>query len=279
MQQSLNKRFLRIDDSFRKEDAASYDLLLELATGFSSFALIDREKNILSGIGSFKNPVFSVLEEFPWLRSHFNSTRISILNNRYTLIPEPLFIPGEKHLYTSFLLDPQKEKEEIRYSHIEHAGIFNVFALPERFPERLNTVLPEAKLFHISEVLIRALLVDYSKSLSERMFLNVRDEAFDLLIFDEKQLIYCNSFYFHTPEDLVYYLIFVMEQLELEPEVIPLYLMGDITADMPLHEMIMRYVRNVDFIQLSGNVNLSRVFDDFLSHKFYSLINLGVCGS
>ncbi|HSN50678.1 MAG TPA: DUF3822 family protein [Bacteroidales bacterium] len=280
MQQPLRKKYFSMDDSFKAEDTAGYDLLVELGSGISSFGIIDRDKNLVTGIGSFENPVFSVLDEFRWLRNPFHSTKISLLNNRYTLIPEQLFIPEEKETYTSFLLDSRKENEEIRSDRIEHAGIYSVYAIPEHFPDKLHSVLPDAKLYHISGVLIRSLLVNFSHSLSSvQIFLNVRDEAFDLLIFSEKQLQYCNSFNIRTPEDLVYYLIFVMEQLDLDPEVVPMFLLGEVSPDTPLFEIIFRYIRNVSFIPATKNVQLSGVLDDLPSHQFYSLINMSLCGS
>ncbi len=280
MQQPLRKIFFRMDESFKAEDTSGYDLLLELGSGISSFGIIDRDRNLLSGIGSFENPVFSVLDEFSWLKNHFHSTKIALLNNRYTLIPEQLFIAEEKETYTSFMLEPRKEKEEIRSDRIDHAGIYSVYGIPEHFPEKVHSVLPDAKIFHISAVLIRSLLVNYSHSLSPvQLFLNVRDEAFDLLILSEKQMQYCNSFDMRTPEDVVYYLIFVMEQLNLDPETVSLFLMGDVLQDSLLYEMIFRYIRNVNFLPLTKNVQMSPVFEDLPSHRFYSLINLALCVS
>ena len=106
-----------------------------------------------------------------------------------------------------------------------------------------------------------------------------REEAFNMLIFDKKQLIYSNAFHFRAPEDVVYFVIFVMEQLNLNPEEIPVTLLGAIEKSSPNYELLFRYIRHIDFATRNEAMHYSHVFDDIPGHAWYALSNPVLCGS
>ena len=100
-----------------------------------------------------------------------------------------------------------------------------------------------------------------------------------MMIFEKKQLVYSNAFHFRAPEDFLYYVIFVMEQLNLNPEEVPVTLLGDISTKTPHFDLIFKYIRNVDFALRNESAQYSYVFDDVPGHSFYTLLNPVLCGS
>jgi hypothetical protein len=54
-----------------------------------------------------------------------------------------------------------------------------------------------------------------------------------------------NSFEYKTPEDLIYYLLFTAEQLNLNPEYFKLEFLGDINEEDAFFKMAYKYIRNV----------------------------------
>ncbi len=57
----------------------------------------------------------------------------------------------------------------------------------------------------------------------------------------------CNSFEFNSPEDFVYYILFCLEQLKMNPETIDLFVSGTIEKEDPNYSILFKYVRNVSF--------------------------------
>ena len=126
---------------------------------------------------------------------------------------------------------------------------------------------------------MESLYVNYKNVMGEgRIFLNVRDGEFDLMIFRGKQLNYCNSFPFRSPEDMVYYLIFVMEQMNLNPEAVPLVLLGDTERKSSVYDLLYRYIRTIEFAARNETFNYSYLLDDLPGHSFYTLFNSEQCG-
>jgi len=79
--------------------------------------------------------------------------------------------------------------------------------------------------------------------------MNVNETTFELIAIKNNALLLYNSFEFSTKEDVIYYLLFTMEQLKLSPESVKLKLMGQIVKDDDIYNIIYTYVRHVEFYQ------------------------------
>jgi hypothetical protein len=76
-----------------------------------------------------------------------------------------------------------------------------------------------------------------------------------------------------TPEDIAYYLIFVFEQLNLNPEEITLVLMGSVDRYSPVYDLLFRYIRNIDFAARNDSISYSYIFNEVPDHFYFSLLN------
>jgi hypothetical protein len=61
------------------------------------------------------------------------------------------------------------------------------------------------------------------------------------------KLLFNNTFRFKTKEDFLYFMLFAMEQLQLDAETVQVIFMGMITEDSKIAELVTRYVRNIRF--------------------------------
>jgi hypothetical protein len=268
-----------IDESFHPEEADRYSLVVEIERRKFSFCILDLDKNKFVGIGSFLKPYSEVVGTIPWITHPFRSTRVIFSHCKATLIPSALFLPEERHHYLDLNLEGSND-DEVHHDSLENLGIINVYSVPGQVLNDISRLFPGSRHFHVTSVLIQSLYVNYKNLMGDgKIFLNVRDDEFDLLIFNGKQLGYCNSFPFKAPEDLVYYLIFVMEQLNLNPEEVPLVLLGAADRRSRLFELLFRYVRNVDFAARNGTFGYCYQLEELPAHYFYTLFNSEQCGS
>ena len=113
----------------------------------------------------------------------------------------------------------------------------------------------------------------------KRIFVNVRNSYLDIIITEERKLLYYNSFNYRSKEDFIYYVIFVLEQLKLNPEEIDLILSGYIDKNSKIFDIIFNYVRNIRFQGLTDSFKYSYIFNDIPSHYYFNLLNVGLCES
>jgi len=278
MQSPVNSIISKTDESFDPFDTSTYSLFVQLSETHVSWCILDNEKNKYVVIESFASYLQEVAENIPWIRQPFDSVSLMIENNRSTLIPAPLFDPEEKKSYFDFIHE-KDDRTETLYDKLQQLEIVNVYDVCAKLLEAGLQIFPGAKIFHHSSALIQSIWMNYKNRINgKKVFIHVRENDFDFLIFDGKQLNYYNAFHFRTPTDLLYYVIFVMEQLTLNPEETEVVLMGNIIKESELYDLLYRYIRNIEFVKRNTAFKYSYVFNEIPAHYFYPLLNLRLCG-
>jgi hypothetical protein len=104
---------------------------------------------------------------------------------------------------------------------------------------------------HSNTILVTKLL-DISKNVdAKKMFVHMGSEHFEIIIVQNQHLLLFNSFDYKTPEDLIYYLLFTAEQLNMNPESFNLEFLGIIDEESPFFKIAYKYIRNVSLFDVS----------------------------
>jgi hypothetical protein len=278
MAENLHPILSKIDESFDEKDLQKYDLIFEMGEKTFGYSLLDVEKNKFIALGFYRNHLADLISSLSWLGGQFHSVNGIIGNSRFTLIPESLFIENEKESYFNFLHE-QETDEIVLSDRLAHLGIYTVYSIPGACRRDIVNVFPKVTFCHISSALISNIWMSVKNKTGRKVFLNLREEQFDLLAFEENQLKYCNSFRFLTAEDIAYYVIFVFEQLNMNPEEVHLALLGNVDKFSPVFELLFRYIRDIEFVKRNNGFNYSYLFNDVPGHYYYTLLNPTTCGS
>ncbi len=100
---------------------------------------------------------------------------------------------------------------------------------------------------NINTSLVSHLLRENSNNNETVVYAYLQDSHFELIVIKNDQLLLFNSFEYQTPEDFIYYILFVYEQLELNPDQNSLVLLGAITAESEWYNIAYKYIREVSF--------------------------------
>jgi len=226
--EEISPAFSKIDRTFDETRTMDYDLVLQVAERSCAYSIFDHSKNSYIALEAYDISLSGLTEQAHWMKNPFRSVHFIVENNRSTLIPEVLFEESEKETYLNFSLE-HDENEKIRFDKLGRIEVVNIYGINEILANETVTIFPDAKICHLSSVLIESIWMNFKNLITDKqIFIFVRLTDFNLLIFDRKQLIYSNAFHFRAPEDIVYFVIFVMEQLNLNPEEIPVTLLGNI---------------------------------------------------
>jgi hypothetical protein len=212
------------------------------------------------------------------MKHGFKIVKIAFDGKKSTLIPAALFDPEDKEHYFRFNFTQEKD-ELIRCDHLIPLDAWSVFTLPQNIQSATQDVFPKSKVIHASSLLIESVWINYkNRTSSPHIFLHVREHLFDLMIFDGRQMNYFNTFPYQNPEEVTYYLIFVLEQLNFNPETIPLLLLGNVETGDGLYELLRQYVRNVETGRRNEAYKYSYVLNQLPVQSFYPLLNFFSCG-
>jgi hypothetical protein len=75
------------------------------------------------------------------------------------------------------------------------------------------------------------------------------DEQLDLVVTQNGKLILYNSFLVQSPEDILYYILFTAEQLQLNPELFSLQLLGEWPSQEGSFDLLYKYIRHVELAE------------------------------
>ncbi|NQT76261.1 MAG: DUF3822 family protein [Bacteroidetes bacterium] len=287
------------DPGLDKQKYYEYDLFIRMNADGFSFCILDTNTNKYLHLESFdlmeagaRRPVpgegtntdpsalIRLLEEnMNWLSSSFNNTRIIYDEGRSTLVPEALFDKKEEETVYAFnVARESKHHQVLHHDHIKTANAFSVYGIPSRIDDLIAKKFPEALVFHYSTAFIQSLFLKYMNQDTENvLFVNTAASRLDLLRITANKLNYYNSFTYHTAEDFMYYLIFVVEQLKLNPENIELIMTGELDKHSLLSDLVHKYIRNIRFADRNADFRYSFVFDQLPGHYYYNLLNAALC--
>jgi hypothetical protein len=144
--------------------------------------------------------------------------------------------------------------------------------------ECLKKKYSNARFFHGNIPLLTAFVNKFRNADNQGSILaNFRNGAMDILAINDRKLQLLNSYTCKTDEDVLYFLVFAIEQIGLNPETVDLYLSGIIEQDSNLHFLIKKYVRNVRFMNRNDDFRYCYAFERVENHQFYNLLNLNLC--
>jgi hypothetical protein len=196
----------------------------------------------------------SVFSENPELVQKFDEITVIHSNNLSTFVPAALFDEDYLGSYlqyntkvfdTDFFTFDKLEKYEMNNVYIPYVNMNNFFI------DQFGSF--EYK--HANSILVSKLL-DISKNNDERkMFVHKSEGHFELIVIQNQKLLFFNSFDYSTPEDFIYYILFTAEQLQLNPEVFKLEIMGDCTTNDLYYSIAFKYIRNLQLLDVSEAQN------------------------
>ncbi len=247
---------------------SNYRLSVQVSLNGLSFLILDDA----SSVTHFKKEI-----DFP--ESHNPDEVLSKIESTFNQFEEllmPLKDVTVIHQNTLFSLVPKAIFQE---DNLEHYLKLNTRVFPTDFiaydrPDNLDFVLVYVPLtnvnnyffdryggftyLHSSTVFIEKMLLKERNDQSLKLFVKLNKEQMDVLVTSGKNIQLFNSFHYSTPEDFIYYILFIAEQLQLNPETIPLQLSGNVSEKDAYFDMAYTYIRNVT-IEKENNPNTLQI--------------------
>lgn len=165
-------------------------------------------------------------------------------NTLFGLVPKPLFDANELSNYLKFNTKVLPT-DTLAYDEIENQDVINVYVPYANINNYVYGLFGEFSFFHNGTILVQSLLNNYAKNKEVICYANVGKGQADITVIEGRNLKLYNSFLYETKEDFTYYLLFVLEQLELDTETVPVKLFGAISEDDERYQLCYTYIKNI----------------------------------
>ena len=287
MHDPINPVIKKYDEALNQADPQKNKLLLQLSLDNITFCIFNQDLNKFLSVESISFETHRVSEismqlkaiykDHPWLNKSFHSVKVLFESNKSTLVPSPLFDETEKSSFSEFNF-PVDEGSSILVNKLKNLDAYIIYPFPDLLIKTSQELFPNLFYQCHSGAFIESLLI-LNKNLNaqKRFFVNTRNSYLDIVLLDGRKLLYFNTFSYKSKEDFIYFIIFVIEQLQLNPEEIELFLSGMIDKNTRIFDTLYKYIRNVSFQPKTNAFNFSYVFNEIPSYHYFNLLNFELC--
>lgn len=206
----------------------------------------------------------------------YEKTLVSIVNTKSTLVPDALFEETKKLTFLSFN-HPVEVNESVAKDDFRFFDAKNIFAVNDDLLTLIETKFSPVFIHHCSTTFIERVLLKNKNKKEAIINANIHREQLELSVSKDNQLLYFNSFNCQSAEDFIYYVMFMYEQLGLNPEQIVLELSGAIAMNSSYLTISKKYIRFVQFALRNDNKNFSYGFENLPSYQYQTLFDLSLC--
>ncbi len=285
----LNQRIK--DEALDIDSIPRYALALEVSNNGFRCAIVDSQDNRCLWLEDYRfSSVFFpeqimeqlgfIFDEHQLLHAGFwHQVRVSLKNKHFTLIPESLFRKDYAGQYLRFSTQMPEDSEEIFYYQHPNREIINVFSGEKKIADWFRKQYPSRNIsfVHHTSAFIEGVLQHSDYVPARSMAVLLEASHLTILVTNSHLVEYCNTFFYLSAQDVIYYVMLVMDELKLNPDSCRVTLYGELSHDSAIHDMLYKYIRFISFGSKSSSLKFSFQFDEMLDHRYFDLFNLYLC--
>lgn len=296
IQEEVSNRFRlekRIqDEKFNVELIAQYILMLQVNNSLFRVCVTDPESNRCLLLDDYTldeilypeqliGQLSLIYDDHPLLKAGFwRSIRLAVKNLDFSLIPDSLFDKDHARKYLSLNTGRSGgDAGDIYYYRQRNTDAVNIFSADKKIVDWFYAQYPGKKLqvVHHTTPLIEGILYDEKTRQKRSMYIHVEKKFLTILVKNEKTLEFVNNFYFTTTDDFLYFVMFVFDQLKLNPETTPVTVLGEISPDSSVYRKLYKYIRELSLGDKPSSLQFSYQFDEVFDHRFFDLYSMHFC--
>ncbi|NQX37671.1 Protein of unknown function [Pedobacter steynii] len=274
---SHKNSILLVDPEFDPSTAPDCNLLLKITADSFSYAIIDKTSNQLKAVydqqecHNIPQALSAKLKNDSYLNLAFKEIKVAVYTENSISIPNDLFDANNLDQYAKFFTEEQSDNLYIRP--FSSYGFTSIFTLHRFIDETLADSLLSCKLFDQLAPVLAMTRDQQQKSL----ILDFTASSFNAVVTEGEKLIFRNYYEVANAEEFNYYLLFIINQLQLNTKESNVQLSGIIHENDHYYQCIEKYFKNISFISpLSDQVD-HKILDDMPAHYYSSLLALDLC--
>lgn len=222
------------------------------------------------------NNYFEKLKAVELTQHSYQRVDIAIASRKITIAPYD-FINQEDLVSIVSTAYPVGPDEEILAESIFDLGPVTAILIPSFIQEFCSVIFPGAFLHCAAAVFVKGVLRKHSRLISRQIFINMHSGFFEITVIQGLRVIYLNAFRYSASSDVLYYVIFVLEQLGFVPSEENVTLMGDISEQSVIFTQLKMYCESLGFVAMPDEIKYGDSISGTTMHPYFTLLNIPIC--
>ncbi|WP_461085313.1 DUF3822 family protein [Spirosoma flavus] len=218
-----------------------------------------------------------VLSAGPW-----QEICIGVNSPSFTLVPSALYRKEYSSSYLALMRGGALPPHEFAQAYLHKGeGFFSIFNMEHPLANYFSEMYPLQPItfVHQTSALIQATADLNRYALTpDNVYLYFEDEFVTIIVRRNNVINYCNRFGYKNSQDLVYYILYVFNEIGLPADAVHVVLYGEITPFAEAYAELSQFLPHLTFGQTPPGLSLTSEFSDLPSHRYLSLYGLGLMG-
>jgi Protein of unknown function (DUF3822) len=213
-----------------------------------------------------------IMEAYPAWDEHFYKVVIGYSFAEKILVPDDLYKyeDAETLLNAGFGTGVHATVIAERVINLQ---LHTVFRIPTVLYEWAEKKFSNAQYFHTVSLLLKKNTGIYK----DLVRIDIKSEAFSVLVFKGGKLQLAQNREYTSPEDVLYYLLKIVQHFSLSQPGVRLVLSGLIEEESTLYRELYKYFIHLEFENIPEGIKSDSVFYEHPAHYFSSMLNLATC--
>lgn len=282
----MNKLLYLSEEEVQSQLATKYTLLVHVGLETFQYAIIDNVHGKVKVLAEYEIPEFIHIKELinaieglsessRQFKFSFNTVKISFDTSNYTFIPADLYREESREEYGKYIR--LAETGELLVNSLASSEIKNVVAIDSDFNKALNRVFHRPKIYNQAAPFLEGVQKSLKREDEVVCFIDIHPRHFQFALFKDFRLEFYNSFEYANADEFNYYLLNVIDSLNIDTDQTPVILSGKISASDEVYKRILKYFESIRFIESEHLMKYSATLDEVQSYTFFSLFSLNLC--
>ncbi|MBL0054044.1 MAG: DUF3822 family protein [Bacteroidetes bacterium] len=271
-----------------KIQASNYSLFFYIAQDSFCFAMLENESNRFVGFKyydlSFAKSlnetlsfVTKIIGEEKYLKDKSYKQVVLAAESRKNLfIPQAFFDEQNAQSYFDLNFD-RMGHEDLFFEKIKYADFVNLYSVDSALSYFIKNNFPTAHVCHYISGWLTSLLLKYKDRPDNYMFVNILNKTVNVCVIQNGKMIFYNTFQYFNEDDIMYFMMNVIEQLKLDTYTLKTELSQHGLKQLDMRNILSKYLRDIKFVDRTSNHIFSFHFNSVPAHYFPVIFDLSLC--
>lgn len=192
------------------------------------------------------------------------------ISSQFTIIPSVFFHEKDSEVMASSMFDSAKFLD-IRTQFIPEIDSHIVFGITKDLYASLISEIGHVEISHHFAVLISTYKLFYAKEKTSSAFIQYHQSKFTLGLFEGNRLVHFNVFDFKSPEDILYYTYYTMEQFDFSASETIIHIGGTTLESSNILTQLQKYTKNIYLLKPNCCPNLEQEKSNALINTIFDV--------
>jgi len=246
---------LCVPDILSTNNSGKYVVSIRLWPGGLSFA-----GHIPSEEGSFfyaeteidsTKPYIQAIKDIffahPFFSYAYKNTYVICANRQYTLLPENIFLEQQKEQLMSFVFMSSEEK--ILHESLDEFDCKILFGIQPKVYDFFSRMLINPIFTHALTAQLIQWKCRSQTTYPKQLYVALHENTMDAACFHNETLLFINSFQIDDAADMLYYILYIWKQIDLDQQKDKLILFANTKTYHNLKDQLQTYLMQIEYVQ------------------------------